>query len=188
MKLKKIVSPKWVNYKHLKNVDDFVKASKSDSFLKKMLDRITFKKVVTTGIVGGTTAILATEVQNYIHDNSGCFLYSGSKKKCKVAELSCCQPAKSQNIPLCANFQNFINICQGYDKSKSNDCCRFCDEKKYHFLQLGETLKCSSPTISDALANLSSKVIAYPGNFLYKFGLLILALFVFMLFIFVIKS
>ena len=181
------VLKKLLKYKNYKSIDDIVAASKNDSFLKKILDKITFKKVAVVGIAGGSAALIATEVEKYIYENSGCFLYVGSVKKCKVAELSCCQPKQSQNVPLCNGFQLHMNKCQGYNAQKTTDCCRFCDAKFYS-LGLGETLNCSSPTISDALAHLSSNIISYPGNFLMKYGLLLLALIMFILFIFVIKS
>lgn len=95
-------------------------------------------------------------VNDYIKQNSGCFLYEGDEIKCKVKELSCCQPDPVPELPFC-NWNLDNSFCNGYDEEKEDSCCQFCD-CQHHTCLPNQELKCRRPTVGEALTYFSDKV------------------------------
>lgn len=172
-----------------KNVKGFMKTVASNAALKKALDGITFKRTAYTAAGGTAVGLLANYVVRYVHNNSGCFVHTGSET-CKVRELSCCQPEASEGVPFCdwPNIAPRGDPCHGFDETRAGSCCVLCNCKD-QTCGAGQTMGCERATVGDALAavadsaaktvadtfrNISKKLL---GNFSWLVGIVCVVLF-----------
>lgn len=155
-KVAKVTTKQFDKYKYLKKVTELDTLAKKDSFLKKALDTITLKRAVFGTIAIAGVSYGAAVVQNYKHENTGCFLYTGNSV-CKVKELSCCNKKSSSEIAFCNPNQlnpHFpIDACNNYDE-ENEPCCRQCD-CQYYNCKPNQKLICKKTSYSDALAHLT---------------------------------
>lgn len=148
-------------YVHLKNFDDVAR----DSTAKKILKKIPIGKTLAVGAGAGGLVYLKTQVDAYVHENSGCFLRSRGGRVCKVRELSCCQPKQGKEVEPCTGYAFPKDACLNYDASKEKECCRLCNGKR-PFLRNGETLTCRTPDAIEALSYFGKNVAGGFSNFL----------------------
>lgn len=145
------VAKQFDKYKAIKNGDELKSVVKRDSFLQKTFHQITLKRVLI-GVTATTASVyIGKAVDDYISENSGCFLYTGNDV-CKVKELSCCNTNPSKEIPFCKGINFNLNTCKNYDKEKEKICCRKCD-CKYHACAPNQTMECKTATVAEALSH-----------------------------------
>lgn len=128
-----------------------LKLAKRHKVLNKALKTIFNKKTALVAGVSGAVAIGAQYVNQYIHDNSGCFLYDRGVLQCKMKDLSCCQTGET-DVAFCDPFPTVhASICDGYDTERETSCCRLCDCQHYD-CSPSQELKCRNPTVGEALS------------------------------------
>lgn len=135
------------------------KSIRSNKALAKAVSTIFSKKGIAL-ISGATlTGVASQQIADYIKSNSGCFLLDKStgKIKCKVRELSCCNPDPVLDVSFCSI--GAVDVCQGFDEQKENSCCRQCDCNS-HPCDENETLECQRPTVGDALSYFSKNTVS----------------------------
>ncbi|GFQ68169.1 uncharacterized protein TNCT_729901 [Trichonephila clavata] len=126
---------------------------KQHSALKSALKQIFSKKAFVLA-TGSTLIGLGTHyVNEYIQENSGCFLYEKGRVHCKVKELSCCQPQPVHDVPFCSLHLS-SQLCTGFDEDAEKSCCRLCD-CQHQRCWPGQELKCRRPTVAEALSYFS---------------------------------
>lgn len=150
-----------------KGIRGLMKTVRTNKHLQKAMNAFSVKK--TLYAAGGSTAVgfLAKFIVDYIHNNSGCFMYNGSKT-CKVKELSCCQPEPVHGVPFCdlPKVSERGDPCHGFDEDRVGSCCIMCDCKNQVCTE-GQTMECRRPTVSEALAAAAENIAKGVGeNFL----------------------
>lgn len=134
-----------------KGAKNIVKLVKKHKALEKAFKTVFNKKTALIAGVTGAVAIGAQYVDQYIHDNSGCFLYDQGEIQCKMKDLSCCEKEPT-GVPYCNPFVTVhANICDGYDSETEDSCCRLCD-CSHHVCSPTQELKCRRPTVGEALS------------------------------------
>lgn len=149
--------------KKFKHFDFSIKNPKSKSVLPKSkstatkaIDTLTSKKALAAMAGAAIVTGGSIYVNNYIDENSGCFLYENGEPHCKIKELSCCQPNPIDTLPFC-NLNVDAKICDGFDEEDEGSCCKLCD-CAYHDCLPNQSMKCRRPTYAEALTYLSDSV------------------------------
>lgn len=139
-----------------------------NSKLKSAINAVFNKKVFIAGGVVTALALGTQSINNYIYENSGCFLYENNNVLCKIKELSCWSendPLQIE-IPFCKELNNIpTNACEGVD-----DFCASCDCDTVG-CEENQTVECRKATVGEALSHFVSTTSDYVSDKIMSFPL-----------------
>lgn len=184
--VKKISMPKKIKniYNKTPNVKPEFKSlnskniPKTDAELKIQIDGIKNKSLKKRLLnskllwLGGTAmGLSAIYVDQYIKGNTGCFLES-KDDTCKIIQLSCCNPYKSNYIETCSDeiiqrLKINLDACKNYDPFNNSTCCEMCD-CKYHSCESDEKMKCHKANVGEALSYFTEHMTSNVSDTLYN--------------------
>ena len=118
------------------------------------------KHAIGVGAVGTGGGVLGSYVNQYLSENTGCFLYENGTKKCKITNLSCCNRETTTNVPACDHIAD-PNTCDNY--SVEGECCRMCSENhiKNVKCERASTAEAFAAVLSGSIFNMNFKVLKY---------------------------